>query len=151
MTTDDMLNRLAGPLSRRRRLAHAGVLVAGLTGAAFVGILWATEPDLPLRTQVAFGALVTLGLSWAAYGGWALTRRTPLFALDRVVAAWMALAATVLLLGATLAVLAVRDDPPILPVAASAGLIGVAVTNLAVARSRRAALLKRRDALAADL
>jgi len=147
MTTDDMLDRLSGPLSRRRRLAHALVLIAGLAGAAFVGLLWATEPELPTRTQVAFGALVTLGLCWAAYGGWTLTRRTPLFALDRVVAAWMALGATVLLLGATVAVVVTRDDPPILPVAAAAVLLGVAATNLAAVRSRRAALLRRRDAL----
>ena len=72
-------------------------LVGGLTAAAVIGVLWITEPALPPRTQVAFGGLVLIGLAWAGYGSWALTRRTPLFALDRVIAAWLSVAATNLL------------------------------------------------------
>jgi hypothetical protein len=148
MNADEMLGRLSEPLSRRRRLTQAFALVAGLTGAALVGLLWATEPDLPGRTQAAFGLLTGLGLGWAAYGTWALTRRTPLFALDRVVAAWMALVATMLLTGGAAAVRATDPDGPILPTVVAALLVVVAGANLVLARSRRAALLRRRDALA---
>ncbi|WP_344835055.1 hypothetical protein [Nonomuraea dietziae] len=41
-----------------------------------------------------FGGFAVLCLAWACYGGWALTRRTPLFALDRVIGGWIAVAAT---------------------------------------------------------
>jgi hypothetical protein len=148
MNADDMLDRLSGPLSRRRRLAQAFALVAGLAGAAFVGLLWATEPDLPGRTQAAFAGLTAVGLAWTVYGAWGLTRRTPLFALDRVVAAWMALGATILLTAGAATLRANDPDGSILPTVVAALLVVASVADLVLARSRRAALLRRRDALA---
>ena len=87
MNPEDVINQLSTRLSLPRRIATAVALLGGLAVAAVVGLLWATEPGLPPRTQLAFGALIAGGLAWACYGVWALTRRTPLFALDRLIAA----------------------------------------------------------------
>ncbi|MEU7745925.1 hypothetical protein [Nonomuraea sp. NPDC049158] len=141
---DDALARLSGSLSRARRIGAVVALVAGLAGLVFVGLLWATEPgELPGRTRVAFGGLMALCLVWSGYGGWALTRRVPMFALDRVVAAWIALAASVLTTAGLVAVV------PRQGVAAIVGavLIGVSVVLAVRAHLRRAALLRRKREL----
>ena len=108
MNPDDMIDRLSGPLSLRSRIGNVVALLGGLGGALVTGLLWATEPALPGRTHLAFGVLVALGLAWAGYGTWALTRRTPLFALDRVIAAWLAVTATGLLTAGTVAIAVAR-------------------------------------------
>jgi len=92
-------------LSLGRRVAHTVAGLGGLLVAGLVGLLWATEPTpLPLRTQVAFAAMIAVGLTWAGLASWALARR-PLFAVDRVVAASLALVVSVVsaLWGAILA------------------------------------------------
>ncbi|GAA4188686.1 hypothetical protein GCM10022252_24350 [Streptosporangium oxazolinicum] len=148
MNPDDMIGRLSGPLSLRRRIGNVVALLGGLGGALFTGLLWATEPVLPGRTHLAFGALVALGLTWAGYGAWALTRRTPLFALDRVIAAWLAVAATVLLTAGTAAIAAARGTwAGTAGVAVAATLAVLAVAVLLRARADRAALLRRRREL----
>lgn len=148
MNPEDMIGRLAGPLSLRRRIANVVALLGGLGGALFTGLLWATEPALPGRTHLAFGALVALGLGWAGYGAWALTRRTPLFALDRVIAGWLAVAATGLLTAGTAAVAATRGTwAGTAGVAVAATLAVLAVAVLLRARADRAALLRRRREL----
>lgn len=147
MSPEEMIARLEAPLSRRRRIGYVVLALAGLTGAGLIGVLWATEPALPTRTAVAFGVLVSIGLGWAAYGGWALTRRTPLFALDRVVAAWLAAVATGLFTAGSLAIAMARDRVSVPLVGLTLVLWTVAVLNLARARSRRAELLRRRREL----
>ncbi|MEU3165354.1 hypothetical protein [Streptosporangium sp. NPDC006930] len=148
MNPDDMIARLSGPLSLRRRIAHVVALLGGLGGALFVGLLWATEPALPGRTHLAFGALVALGLAWAGYGAWALSRRTPLFALDRVIAAWLAVAATGLLTAGTAVVAVSRGTwTGMAGVAVAATLTVLAVALLLRARADRAALLRRKREL----
>lgn len=147
MNPEDVMAKLSEPLSMRRRIANMIALLGGLAGSAVVGLLWATEPGLPLRTQVAFGALVLIGLAWAGYGGWALTRRTPLFALDRVIAAWLAMGATSLLAVTVFGITALRHrlEPAIFGTAVV--LLTVAFVNLARARGHRAALLRRKREL----
>ncbi|MER5621413.1 hypothetical protein ABT061_10270 [Streptosporangium sp. NPDC002544] len=148
MNPDDMIGRLAGPLSLRRRIGNVVALLGGLGGALFTGLLWATEPALPGRTHLAFGAMVALGLAWAGYGAWALTRRTPLFALDRVVAAWLAVAATALLTAGTAAIAITRGTwAGAAGVAVAATLAMLAVAFLLRARADRAALLRRKHEL----
>lgn len=148
MNPDDMIGRLSGPLSPRRRIGNVVTLLGGLGGALFTGLLWATEPALPGRTHLAFGAMVTLGLAWAGYGAWALTRRTPLFALERVVAAWLAVAATVLLTTGTAAIAITRGTwAGVAGIAVAATLAMLAVAFLLRARADRAALLRRRHEL----
>jgi hypothetical protein len=147
VNADDLITRLSGPLSLRRRLAVTTAMLGGLLGAGFVGLLWLTEPALPVRTQVAFGALVLVGLAWAGYGAWALRRRTPLFALDRVIAGWLALGATGLLAALAVAVGLSRGPLHPLAYAAVVVLVGVAVVNLVRARAQRRALLRRKREL----
>lgn len=147
MTPEDLLARLDAPLSLRRRLGYLAVLLAGLTGAGLAGSLWATEPGLPPHTAAAFALLVLAGLGWAGFAGWALSRRAPLYARDRVVAGWVALAAWAAGAGGVTVIAAVQQRLPIgLPLLT--GALGVVVvTHLVVARRRRAALLRRRREL----
>ncbi|WP_239513818.1 hypothetical protein [Streptosporangium sp. 'caverna'] len=148
MNPDDMIGRLSGPLSLRSRIGNVVALLGGLGGALFTGLLWATEPALPGRTHLAFGVLVALGLAWAGYGTWALTRRTPLFALDRVIAAWLAVTATGLLTAGTVAIAVARGTW-----VSAAGILvavtlgAVALVILVRARAARAALLRRKREL----
>lgn len=147
MNADELISRLSGPLSLRRRVLTVVALLGGLLGAALVGLLWLTEPALPVRTQLAFGALVLMGLGWGGYGVWVLTRRTPLFALDRVIAGWLGLAATVLLAALTGLVAVTRGGVGAAAYAVVVVLVLVAVGNLVRARVLRAALLRRKRQL----
>jgi hypothetical protein len=147
MKPEDMISRLSGPVSLRRRILSTIAMLGGLTGAAVIGLLWATEPGLPLRTQAAFGLLVVIGLCWAAYGSWVLTRKTPLFALDRVVAAWLALAATGLLTIMTAVITTMRHHAEPALFAIVALLLVLSTVNLARSRAHRAKLLRRKQEL----
>lgn len=137
---------LARETSLRARLRYAAVGLAGLCGAALIATLWATEPGpLPPRTRAAFAALIALGLGWAALAAWTLARRRPLYARDRVMAAWLALAAAVATTSAGTALAAARGGAP---AALAAGLTGLTLVLLAGAllmraRARRRALLRR--------
>jgi hypothetical protein len=112
-----------------------------------VGLLWVTEPGLPPRTEVAFGAFVVIGLAWAAYGAWALTRRTPLFAPDQVIASWLAVAATCLLTVTVLIITTLRHRLEPAAFGVVAVLLPLAIVNLVRARARRIALLHRKREL----
>jgi hypothetical protein len=147
MNAEDMIERLSGRLSLRRRIGTVAAMLGGLTMAAVVGLLWATEPGLPAHTRVAFGGIVLAGLAWGAYGIWVLTRRMPLLALDRVIAAWLGLAATFLLAGYVAVVATVQDRGGPAGVVVAVVLAAVAVVNLVRARAHRAALLRRRREL----
>ncbi|WKU05664.1 hypothetical protein [Micromonospora sp. HUAS LYJ1] len=138
---DDVMRGLSLP----RRV---GLLVAGLGGlaaAVTIGLLLATEPgELPLRTRIAFLAMIGVGMAWAGFAGWALARR-PLFAVDRVIAAWLAVTFSVLMTVGMVTVAVMRAGPA--GVLAVGGL-GVALTVvagvlLARARAYRRALLAR--------
>jgi hypothetical protein len=147
MTPEEMLARLAGPLSLRRRVAAVVALCGGAAGAALVGLLWATEPGLPARTSTAFAVLVLIGLAWAGFGAWALVRRGPLFALDRVVAAWIALGATGLFAVGAVVVTMSRPGLGLAAGATSLVLLAAAGLNLHRAWTHRAHLLRRRREL----
>ncbi|MET9224435.1 hypothetical protein [Lentzea sp. NPDC003310] len=147
MTPEEVVKRLERPLSLRRRVGYVSVALAGLVGSGVIALLWATEPALPARTHVAFGVLVAIGLGWAAFGTWAVTRRAPLFARDRVVAGWLGVAAwAVFTLGAVV-ISAVRHRVDLGLVMVVLLLGGVAVWRLRVAVRERAALLLHRDRL----
>ncbi|MFI6922971.1 hypothetical protein ACIBIZ_23710 [Nonomuraea spiralis] len=97
LTADEIIQRLEATLSPWRRVRALTALLAGAAGAVFVSALWWTEPGpLPGRTQLAFAAFTAFCLAWACYGAWLSTRGTPLFARDRVIAGWIALAAALL-------------------------------------------------------
>ena len=61
-------DRILRGLTLRRRLGDVLAGLGGLAGALLIGTLWATEPgELPMRTQVAFAALILIGGAWAAF------------------------------------------------------------------------------------
>ncbi|SNY51577.1 transmembrane transport protein [Paractinoplanes atraurantiacus] len=135
MTPEDVLKGLTGPLSLRRRLFYVAVGLAGLTGSALIALLWATEAALPARTQIAFAVLIVIGIAWAGFGGWAVTRRVPLFARDRVVAAWLGMVAWLLFAAGALAI---QRSPGVAVVVVLLGTIGA--INVGFARRARATL-----------
>ncbi|WP_240197647.1 hypothetical protein [Nonomuraea lactucae] len=151
MPAEEMIGRLTPVLSPRVRVRAVTALLSGLAGAAFVATLWASEPGpLPGRTRVAFGLFIVLGLAWACYGGWLITRRAPLFARDRVIAAWLAVAAS----GATTALMAAvavqRGTGLGAALAGGSGFVALALVLAVRARARHRHLLRQRDRLSRE-
>ncbi len=148
LSPEEMLERLAPTLSPRARIRGVAALLAGLAGAVFVGVLWAGEPGpLPGRTHLAFTALTVFCLAWAGYGAWAITRRAPLFALDRVIAAWLATTASTVMT-VVLAVAAVQRGTGLVASLVTGAVLVVIALVLAVrAHAHRAALLRRKREL----
>ncbi|MGV9359242.1 hypothetical protein [Amycolatopsis sp. NPDC003731] len=141
---------LAAEVSLRSRMRHVAVGLAGGCGAALLTVLWVTEPHpLPARTRAAFAALIAVGLAWAAFAGWVLSRRRPLFARDRVLGARLALAVSLATGAAGTAVAASRGTTAELLATALTGGVLVVAAGLLLARAhaRRAALLRLRDTL----
>ncbi|MFE3645410.1 transmembrane transport protein [Streptomyces sp. NPDC059169] len=129
---------LAAEVSWHARLRHVAVGLVGGCGAALIAVLWATEPDaLPGRTQAAFAGLITIGLAWAVFAGWVLSRRRPLFARDRVLSARIALAATMVTALAGVALAAVRGSAADLVATAAGGGVFTVAAVLALVRARR--------------
>lgn len=149
-TVPERLERaLAAEVSLRSRLRHLAVGLAGGCGAAVIAVLWATEPHaLPTRTRAAFAALIAIGLAWAVFAAWVLSRRRPLFAQDRVLSARIALAATVITTLGAVALAAARGSTADLAATAAGGaaLTATAVLVLLRARRRRRELVRLRDA-----
>ena len=81
-------------LSSPARYFHVAVLVLAMIMCSLLGALLVTETDLPGRTQLAFWTLLALGMGWAVYAAWALTRRDTLLVHQQVVAGWMAVGGT---------------------------------------------------------
>ncbi|MGW7478846.1 hypothetical protein ACWGH8_09720 [Nonomuraea muscovyensis] len=144
LSAQELIERLEPSLSSARRVRAVAALLAGLAGVAFVAALWWTEPGpLPSRTHLAFALFFVICLAWTGYGGWLLTRRVPLFATDRVIAAWIGLAASVATTTVVAAVAVQRGTGPG-PALAVGGVFVAAALVLAVrAHARRAALLRR--------
>ncbi|MGW0822501.1 transmembrane transport protein [Streptomyces sp. NPDC002845] len=144
---------LAAEVSLGARMRHVAVGLAGGCAAALIAVLWATEPHpLPARTQAAFAGLIAIGLAWAAFAGWVLSRRRPLFARDRVLGARLALVVTVVTGVAGTALAAARATAAGTLATALAGVALVATAGLVLvrARARRRELLRLQDALQQD-
>ncbi|MFI5934429.1 hypothetical protein [Actinoplanes sp. NPDC051494] len=132
-------------LSLRRRLGTVAVGLAGLGAAATLTLLWATEPGpLAARTAIAFAVLILIGLGWTGFAAWTLARR-PLFALDRVVAGWLATGFTGLVTAGSVVLAATRSGAAAAVLAAAAGtaVTGAAVTILVRARAYRGEVIRR--------
>jgi hypothetical protein len=139
-------------LTLRRRIGHIAAGLGGFAGATVISVLWATEPDeLPARTQVAFAAMVLTGMAWVVFALIALVRR-PLFAIDRVVAAWLAVAFSALMTVGLVVITATRADSTVLATAAGLGLslTTLAAAMLVRAHTYRTALLTRMRTLEAQ-
>lgn len=91
----DAVGRIAdAELSPASRIAHGLLLAAALAMTVVIVSLWLTEPALSPRTSFAFAVLAAIGASWTGYAIWVLTQRRVLYARQRVVAGWLALAFT---------------------------------------------------------
>lgn len=106
------------------------------------------EKGLPARTQLAFAAMILVGLAWGGLAAWTVTRR-PLFALDRVIAAWLSVTFSTLMTIGTVAVALTRGSTTGVVVAGIVGpfLIAAACLLLIRARSYRTRLVTRRREL----
>lgn len=132
-----------------RRIGYTIAGLGGLAAAALIGMLWATEPTpLPVRTQLAFAGLIAIGIAWAVFAAWALARR-PLFAVDRVIAACLAVGFSALTTIGAAAVASARSSTAGKSAAVGIGLTLTAVAAIMLVRARtyRAGLLARERAL----
>ncbi|HYK00735.1 MAG TPA: hypothetical protein VE974_03205 [Thermoanaerobaculia bacterium] len=103
LSVAEMQRLIAGELSLPARLAYTALLVVSLAMTGVLGSLWLTEPSLPLRTQIAFGTMLAIAVSWIAYAAWVLARRRVLLAGHRIIAARMAVAFTTIFAAGSLA------------------------------------------------
>jgi hypothetical protein len=132
----------------KARLRYVALLLVSITMTLVVASLWLTEPSLPRRTQVAFGVLTLIGLSWIALATWVLSARRPLFARDRVIAGRMAVAFTsMFVLGAGFAVAIAGNVASLAVLALSSVMLALALKRLASARLEFAAMLARKAEL----
>jgi hypothetical protein len=143
------VRKLAGAeLSLKARLGYVALLLVSTGMTVVILSLWFTEPALPFRTQLAFGAMSVIGLCWSALSLWALSRRRPLFARDRVIAGGMAVAFTSLFLaGGIAAVVMARNPAAYAVLGTGVVMLALAIRVWAGARRRFAELMARRSAL----
>jgi len=133
LSIEDMQKQMARELSLPARLGHTALLVVSASASALTASLWLTEPSLPVRTHVAFAAIVAVGLAWTAFAWWVLANRRVMLANQRVIAARMALAFTALfLIGAVV----LRSRLGTGAIVTSAALFAVASINSIVAHRR---------------
>ncbi|RBQ14303.1 hypothetical protein DP939_41555 [Spongiactinospora rosea] len=151
ISAEDMIEHLSPVLSPRARIRAVTALLTGTTGAAFTTTLWWSEPGpLPGHTHLAFALFTTFCLAWTCYGTLLLTRRIPLFATDRLIAAWLALTASTTTT-ALLTTVAAHRATAIWPIL-SVGTLFIAVTAVLTVRAhlRRAALRRRLHELTSE-
>ncbi|MFG1699922.1 hypothetical protein [Nonomuraea sp. NPDC049309] len=148
LSARELLERLEPALSPARRARAVAALIAGAAGALFVTGLWASEPGpMPGRTHLVFGLLTAFCLGWACYGGWLLRRRVALFAIDRVVAGWLALIASASTTTLVVVLAVQRGEGLGVALGAGAPVVVVALALTIRAHVQRAALLRRRREL----
>ena len=144
LSIHDMQARLARELSLPARLGHTALLVVAASVSALTASLWLTEPALPLRTHIAFGAIVVIGLAWTGFAWWVLANRRVMLANQHVIASWMAVGFTALfLVGAVILRSRIGNGG----VVVSAAFLAVAGVNAIVARRRFVRLVERRRSL----
>ena len=143
------IRQLAGAeLSMKARLGYVALLLVSTGMTVVIASLWLTETWLPLRAQLAFGVMCLIGVSWSALALWALGRRRPLFARDRVIAGGMAVAFTSVFVAGALAAVIVARSPAAYGALVTGGvMLAAAIKMLIGARGRHAALAARRTAL----
>ena len=149
---DDVRALVDGELSLVARVGYVGLLLVSLMMTAGLGSLWVTELGLPLRAHVAFGVMVLIGVSWAIFALWVLTRRRVLLASHHVIAGRMSVVFTSVFLTGCLIMVAIVGGAASYVVSAIAVLmLGCAVAVLVRARRLRARLIHRRQTLEREL
>lgn len=143
------VRKLAGAeLSLKARLGYLALLLVAAAMTSVIASLWLTEAVLPLRAQLAFGAMCVIGASWVALSIWALRARRPLFARDRVIAGRLAVTFTAMFMAAGVAAVVIAGSAASYGVLATgAVMLAVAFRVLAGARRRFADLAARRATL----
>lgn len=141
LSAGEARQRIAAELSLGSRLGYILLLLVAIPVAGVILALLLTEPALPLRTRVSFVVLVVIGVSWAAFAAWVLSRRRVLLGHHRILAGRMAVAFSLVFLAGALIVSAIR------PFDASRAAVGVAVAMVIAA----AALLVRAHVIARRL
>jgi hypothetical protein len=138
---------VAGHLSARARWGYVLLLLVSLAVAVAIGSLWATEPTLPVRTQLAFAVIEGIAFGWVVFALWVLHYRRPLFGVDRVIAARMGLGFSLLGAAGMLGVgyLASMGRPAYVAAGIELGLAALAAGLLIRARRRMAQLQHRRQ------
>jgi hypothetical protein len=131
-------DRITRGLGLPRRIATIAAGLAGAAGAVLIAGTWLTEPvPLPERTRLAFAALILLGLAWAARAGFALAR-WPLFAVDRVITAALAVCASTGLTGGLILLALTRARADALLAAAGLGMASLVPSAVLLCRAVRA-------------
>src|SRR3954470_12390869 len=104
LSADALRQLVDSELSVTARAGHVGLLLISLTMTVGIVSLWATEPALPVRTRLAFGAMTVIGLSWSAFAVHVLTGRRTLYVRHRIMAGRMAVTFTSVFVAGALAV-----------------------------------------------
>ncbi len=148
-TVDEVRRGLARQLALPARISYVALLLVSLAATGVVGSLLLTEPALPLRIRAAFGGMVLIGLAWAAFAGWVLTRRHVLYAKHRIVAGRMAVGFAAIFTIGTLAIGTARgmNGPWYGALAVGLLMLVLAAVQLLRARRRYAELSARRREL----
>lgn len=110
LTTETLLRLADAELSLRVRVAHIALLLVSLLMTTSIVSLWLTEPSLPIRTHVAFGAMTVIGLAWTMFAARVLTERRVLYARHRVIAGRMAVTFTAAFVVGALAIVWTRES-----------------------------------------
>lgn len=141
----EVRNLAGAELSLKARMGYVALLLMSTGMTVVIASLWLTEASLPLRTQLAFGAMSLIGVSWVALSIWALSARRPLFARDRVIAGRMAVAFTSLFAAGAVAAVVIAGNAAAYGLLATGALmLGLAIKALVDARRRFARLAARR-------
>ncbi|HEV7765087.1 MAG TPA: hypothetical protein VGQ76_08810 [Thermoanaerobaculia bacterium] len=153
ITASEIQRMISAELSPRARVGHTALLLVASAMAVVIASLWLTEPSLPLRTQVAFGLMTGIGLSWVAYSVWVLTRRRVMLAGHRILAARMAVTfTTIFVLGfLSLGIFGSMGRAAYAAAGTGAVMLAVAVFMLFSAHRRFAELMQRRLVIEREL
>jgi hypothetical protein len=143
---------LNAELSLASRLGYVALGLAAAMMTAVVASLWMTEPTLPLRTEIGFGVMAGIGLSWVGFVVWVLTHRRPLLAGHRIVAGRMAVAFTSLFVVGAIAIgMATGGSAAYAAAALGVVMVAIAVVLLRRAHVTTARLRERRAILEREL
>ncbi len=139
-------------LSTRARFGHVGLLLAAIAISIILIALLATESAIPMRTRIAFSAMLAMSLSWAGYAIWVLKNRWTLLANHQIVAGKMAVAFTAIFTAASLALgFYTGKSTGFLAASMGVALLVIAIGLLARAKRRFTFLQNRRQQLEREL
>ena len=139
-------------LSRMARLGQMTILVAFVMMTSVIALLGVTEPSLPLRARIVFGAIGVIGVCSSVFALRVTSHRRALLARDRVIACRTAVAlAATIVLGASMIGL-VKGVPSAFAVAGfGVILLGGTIALLRQENRKVSALTARRHALELQL